>query len=69
MNDHLTHPLYTPANEVYEERLAQHFYEVEVRRLLGRPGPRARLAAALRHLADRVDLYPVPLHTSNRPVR
>ncbi|GGK42805.1 hypothetical protein GCM10008955_40770 [Deinococcus malanensis] len=69
MNDDLSRPLYTPANDVYEERLTQHFYEAEVRRLLRRPGARARLAATLRRLADRVDYCTVPLHAPRSSMR
>ncbi|PTA68570.1 hypothetical protein [Deinococcus arcticus] len=69
MNDHLFLQLHAPTHEAYEQRIAQHLAEADVRRRLRQPGPRAQLAAALRHLADRIDHCAAALPTPHRPAR
>ncbi len=68
MKNYSSHPIHTHASEVYEERVARHLYEAEVRRLLGRPGVRARVAAVLRRLADQLEPRTAPLYTPGSPV-
>ncbi|WP_019588059.1 hypothetical protein [Deinococcus apachensis] len=68
MNNSSSHLIQRHANEAYEERVARHLYDAEVRRLLGRPSLRARLAAVLHRLADRVDPRTAPLYPTGRSV-
>lgn len=69
MNDYLFLQLHAPTHEAYENRVAQHLAEAEIRRRLRQPGPRAQLAAALRHLADRIDHCAAALPTPHNPAR
>lgn len=61
MNDYFPHTHYTSSQE-YEAQLTRRYHEREMRRLLQRPGVRARFAAFLRYLAERVDQHTAPLH-------
>ena len=66
MNDYFPHTHYISSQE-YEAQLTRRYREREMRRLLQRPGARARIAAALRHLAERVDQHTAPLQSELHP--